>query len=515
MASLLSLNDDCLHGIVSCLDDPCSFYSIALSCKRLLQVTKSTRNVIHSKLLRSKAEFYIKSYLVDITNINGRSRGADSPDPYDKYCRLRDLLHGSARLTETKGILSYAKVIDIWQKNGPVVAKLFTWIRNQESNEKEGWPRATCITKYESVTLHLASCDKDMVIKTKYFHDYIGNYDDELSIHVTCGDLDITSEGFTRYCPEDLLYWEEEAIPAAAKPMKPVIELLQKELGDTTPPITDLFFVWLCFFFPGGNNLLEEHRLSFKDAGRNEKPTPGSVQAAVDLFDKNLQTEAKFQDLVSEWKKDDKEESQFSKKIVETIHLLSQRSETKLLQRLEEDAARFYHIASDYKLKKFPKQLLLELVLRTSLEESNYNAGSVSDKFVENTVYFRSLGGKVIKLWGGMHGDGYPTWEQLELQVTLPDGKELKLDTGYFNYRSKKRPCLPIEELSPVTDLLQQGIDDRMQGEKIPKIGNMFTAIYFLHALEFSEVEETFLGDHEEEILIESDEELSSEDSEP
>ena len=196
MASLLALNDDCLHRIVSYLDDPGSFYNISLTCKRLLQVTKSTRNVIHSKLLQSKAEYYIKSYLVDITNTTGgRINRARNSDDYDKFCKLRDLLHGSAHLTAAKGILSYAKVIDVWQKNGPVVAKLFAWIANQETSEDEGEPRATCITQYRSVTLHLPSCDKNMVISTKYFHDYIGNYDNRLSIHVTCGDLDLTSEG--------------------------------------------------------------------------------------------------------------------------------------------------------------------------------------------------------------------------------------------------------------------------------------------------------------------------------
>lgn len=193
MASLLSLNDDCLHRIVSFLDDPDSFYNISLTCKRLLQVTKSTRNVIHSKLLLLKAEYYIKSYLVDITNTSGgRARRSDV---YDKYCKLRDLLHGSARLIAAKGILSYAQVIDVWQQNGSVVAKLFTWIANRKTSEEKGEPRATCITRYRSVTLHLPSCNKNMVINTKYFHDYIGNYDDELSIHITCGDLDVRSEG--------------------------------------------------------------------------------------------------------------------------------------------------------------------------------------------------------------------------------------------------------------------------------------------------------------------------------
>lgn len=323
------------------------------------------------------------------------------------------------------------------------------------------------------------------------------------------------SVGFTRYCPEDYLYWGEEDIPAAAKPMKPVIQLLQKELGDTTPPITDLFFVWLCFFFPDEGNLLEEHRLSFKDALRNEKPTPGSVQAAIDWFHQNLQAETKFQDLVSGWKSDDEQESKYSKMIVDTICVLFQRSEMKLLQRLQEDAASFYHIAYDYELKKLPKQLLLDLILRTSLEASNYSPGSISDKFVKSRVSFRCMGNKVIKLWGGMHGDGasYPSWDRLELKFTLPDGKMLKLDTGYLDNRSKERP-LPIEQLSPVTELLQEGISVRMQGEKIPEIDNLVTAVYFLHALQFSEADGTFLGEHGQLIQSESSEESSSEDSE-
>ena len=108
----------------------------------------------------------------------------------------------------------------------------------------------------------------------------------------------------------------------------------------------------------------------------------------------------------------------------------------------------------------------------------------------------------------------YPTWDRLELKFTLPDGKMLTLDTGYLDYRSKKRP-LPIEQLSPVTELLQECISDRMQGEKIPELNNLFTAVYFIHALNLSEAEEAFLGEYKQLIPSESDEELSSEDSEP
>ena len=35
-------------------------------------------------------------------------------------------------------MLTYEKVIDVWQKNGAVVAKLFSWLRNKESSLQEG-----------------------------------------------------------------------------------------------------------------------------------------------------------------------------------------------------------------------------------------------------------------------------------------------------------------------------------------------------------------------------------------
>ena len=82
-------------------------------------------------------------------------------------------------------MLTYEKVIDVWQNNGAVVAKLFSWLRNKESSVQEGEPRATCLTGYRNVTFCLPSCGE--------------------SIHVTCGDIDVKSEGFTRFSPKDYL----------------------------------------------------------------------------------------------------------------------------------------------------------------------------------------------------------------------------------------------------------------------------------------------------------------------
>ena len=78
-----------------------------------------------------------------------------------------------------------------------------------------------------------------------------------------------------------------------------------------------------------------------------------------------------------------------------------------------------------------------------------------------------------------MHGDGasYPTWLEIQLEFILPDGKVLKLE-------AEDKP-LEVEKLSPVTELVKEGIIQRMGGECIPKISNLFTAAYFLQALEF------------------------------
>ena len=40
---------------------------------------------------------------------------------------------------------------------------------------------------------YFPGCDKDLKIDTTIF--YSGDYDSELTIHVTCGDLDVKSEG--------------------------------------------------------------------------------------------------------------------------------------------------------------------------------------------------------------------------------------------------------------------------------------------------------------------------------
>ena len=83
---------------------------------------------------------------------------------------------------------------------------------------------------------------------------------------------------------EDEKKKEENDVSRAVQPMKAIIKLLQKELGETVPPVTSHFFIWPCYFFPNESNLNEAHRLNFKDAVKNVQPSLTSAQAAISEF---------------------------------------------------------------------------------------------------------------------------------------------------------------------------------------------------------------------------------------
>lgn len=314
------------------------------------------------------------------------------------------------------------------------------------------------------------------------------------------------SLGYKRYYLDEYLDWGEQVVQTTTiAPLKPMMQLLQEELGDTVPPLTDYFFVWLCYFFPDMKYLLAEHKPSFKDPAKNEKPSPGYVQSAIEQFHQNFQADAKLKSLVSAWKNDDNQAPNYFNVMIETIHLLAQRSKVKLLEILEANAPRFQKIVADWELRLLPKQFMLDLILRTSLEERKYSLVSIPNKTVESRASLRCPGGKFVKLWGALRGCGYKSisWDELELEVTLPEGEGLKFHVFYdCNDDNPEERPLPIGQLSPVTELLQECVNQSMLAEKsTPKITNLFTAVYVLHVLKFSTAEYRFLKFREGELF--------------
>lgn len=485
MASILSLPDECLCMIVSCIDDSSSFFNMSLTCKSFQKAT-TAKNALNANFLKAKAEYYVKSYIVEMSwskwcifSIPDTTR--------DKFNKLMIFLRDTVRFTTSKELVTYDKVIDSWHRNGPVAAKLLTWLRNKEStveNITRLQSSETSSKKNWSITLHLPGCEKTMVIKTSYFVSFGASLSSahstqttkQIGIQITCGDIDVTTKFSLgrRSKLKNYMSWTQEKLGLSMKPIKAAIEVLQREIGETDPPTSNYFFIWLCCgFFP---EKCLQNRLFFKDTTRNTKPTLASVQTAVEQFHKFQQFEVNLQKLLSEWKRDEDENSKYSVMIAETVHLLALRSEAKILARLYQDTSRFFEIATYYDLKQLPKQCLLDLLLRTSLEESAYTPASIAKKFVKNRLSFKCLGGNVMKVSGSFQLERW-NFKKLEIEFTLPDGEVLKLEAPF-----------EIETLNPVTKLLMESVNQAMQGEEnIPEINNFRTAVYFLHALKFSE----------------------------
>ena len=488
--SILSLPDECLENIFSFVDDPFTFGSIALTCKRFLRLTENDGRVMHTNLLKSKAEYYIKLWaahnrrrLIDVIN------GDDGL--YHDIDYIQELLNECATFFASKNAVTHDKVMAVWERNGPVAAKLFTWVRDLKCTVYNSLSR-----ERRNVTLHLPKCKKNVIIRANLAREsHVSFYP---SLRIKCGDFCVKSGSRSDASGplDNFIYWTKEEVERATEPMKSVIELLQEELGETIPPLTPYFFLWLCFFFPDKSDLLDENRLCFKDASRNMKPTRASVDIVIADYNRELRFKDSLQVMFGKWKSVMLESEQLlqkiPKRIEETLPSLALRSEAKVLEQLSEHYERFHLIAQCCPpLQDLDNMVVFELISRTSLEKSStyklHNA--IPIKHFENLVMYRCIGGKYMKVCGAMHGGGrryLPYWEKIELEFTLPDDKVLKLESP-FN----------LQILSPVTDILQEGINNNIYYSSLTEQGcsqmidNIHTAYYFVWALDFDVASDT------------------------
>ena len=505
MASIFTLNDDCLCNILSFLHDPDSFYNFVLTCKRFTNVAKNT-TYLQREIFRRKADFYLKKVVVQ----------DNTTRHYDTDQKLEGFFTQAANSSELKNLLTGEKIVKVWQKNGPVAARLFSWIRSRTTDEETGEPRATCRTQYTNLTLHLPSSDQCMTIATTYFCDYNHIYDDEMTVEISCGDMKVSTSSLPHMNPCGYSYYDPADFAEGLRPLQPARDLLSNELGlgETKVKLTDNFFFWLCFFFPMAENLSAEDRLEFEDASKNIKPSPEMLHTAVAAYRK--ETDQEFGKLVNEtWRKDDAKLSESFKSLLETIEILVQRSETKMIRKLGEDASRIITLLGDYELRELPRQLILCLLLRTSLNWSNISPGSIADKHIKSNAKFRVAQGEMIAVKGKMEGDGagLTSWFGVRLEFVLPDGREIKVEAGYESPYYYKSRHLKIEELQPLTQLIQGCVnrDLKDQGE-IPEILDSLTAAYFLAVLEFNWRAGDFLKVGK--LLRENEEESSAEEEE-
>lgn len=78
--------------------------------------------------------------------------------------------------------MTYDKVMAVWERNGPVAAELFTWVRDLRSTVYH----YSSIEK-RNVTLHFPKSKESMVISAYLTRESTSSYYPSLSI--SCGDL--------------------------------------------------------------------------------------------------------------------------------------------------------------------------------------------------------------------------------------------------------------------------------------------------------------------------------------
>lgn len=511
--SILSLNNDSLAHIIAFIDDPFSFNSVLISCKRLHQIATSMESHWHSNIKRAKIETPLKK---DITEIF--SSGEYCDDRTELWCVLDELFDDAIDYAFKKTFWNHSKLVQVWENCGPVAAKLYTWTRSMRHTVRA----STYGPKYSSLawefTIHLPGCDEYMTFYTNYTHPNdpvevsVGANRLGLALHIHYGESFHSYQGSIDMLPTEYLTWNSAEKKKIIQEMEPAIDLLQRELGETTPLIAPNLFLWLCLLFVADNQLPEKDRLKFKDSVLNEKPTLKSFNA---LFAPNIcqVAEEKFKSSGSKhWEMYFSQNRENANHLKDTLQALASQGKTQLLKDLKGLLNRFAPIAKEfchYASKPFLKKALLGFFQRTTFNSTNSFIPPAKKEF-ENEVIFKLNDGNVLKVHGRMifNGNKFSYDRKLEIQFLLPTGEVIELETlqnvtqiyGYSDvFRGKgcwmglPNPMLKwpffVEELSPVTRLLQKCINHSLQGEDdVPQIHNMFTALYFLAALDGTEV---------------------------
>lgn len=201
MASILSFLEECLCKIVSFIYHSRTFYSVALTCKRFLQVTRNTRCVLHARLLEFKALYFICRYDVEI----------DLDE--EKRDKVKKLVCGCAQLTKAREFLTYDKVIDLWPKT-----KLLTWARNQQDGDevffRDDWDGFITINNNQTLTLRLPGGGQTLVIEADFIEEYPIEENSKITVmHITSENLQLNVKFKEFHCWSSVSFHEDYGQP--------------------------------------------------------------------------------------------------------------------------------------------------------------------------------------------------------------------------------------------------------------------------------------------------------------
>jgi len=449
---------------------------------------QNSKQLWPTDLLSARAEYFIKQWIVLL--LVSAVASDKHNDAYTTCMTLAKLLETVGTQATRRQLITHDKVQSTWEKHGPVVSQLLLWLRRLDEWDENGEPRATCFTEMKRIVLELpcSSCGgggvegkRVLEIETRHFGDYGHNYDRELSVKAKCGNVQAKCECISLMDPDDMDYVEEDEFVSLERDMDPILEILSDELGVC---VDGRFFFWLCFHFPDGSCPMKE-KLQFKEASRNSRVSVGTVRSAIQDLHRSIAREnGGVDELLAKWKRSiiiqERDEAnqtavmESADMISECIRVLSLKEDGfEALHTLSGKARRLYCMASDYGLRDAPKDVLVELLQRTTMDASRgYGPGAIADKYVSCKVLFRCKHprGGVMRVSCGVRGDGasYPTWEELDLEFILPNGERI--------HQRASNPDNPLKGMDSISEIVRECVGAR--------VSPMFVVVFFLTVLE-------------------------------
>lgn len=482
--TILDLNDDCLITVLSILDLK-SFYNFTLTCKRFNQVSSNNSRCWPLKVLKRKAEFYLKKFIV----LNCRF---ELDNGGDELAELKDLLQNASKCSESvEGKLR--EVQNVWDICGPVAAKLFTLVESIEEMVYSSAPVVEGTSFERFLFLELPKCNEELYIHTLVYVDLTGSHDNEVCVIVNCKEdlsfaVDETINSITLLA-ENFRNLSEEEIHRLARPFKPVVALVESELQETNL-LTEVFIVWFSFFFLSKPvvELAEDRKLYFSDDKKNQRPTMKEAQG----FFRKTEDFSKF---AEKWMQESEEE-QRPKIIVEILENLVKRKAKKTTETLCEETILFYSILTSYDFRQFSKELLIELFTCTTNLSSTISIAT--DKTVVSYAQFMLKGGETMDIEGKLivkEEGGYDISFKFENPGSFM--VEIKATKEYNDELSDDEQDDFFEKFSPITTLLQECINESVKdsGDICPLITDNFTVLYFMRVLYIDAVKTYILGD--------------------
>lgn len=486
---LLDLDDFCLSNIISYLDCK-AFQVFCQTCSRLNEVA-SDRHSWNSSVL-----FRRISYLIQSAWFEGWfEKKANNFKSYPK-CILSNLMREGLNLGQSLAALSNGTVKSIWKENGPVIAKMYSYLVQFTTEEIHNHPQSNWLIRRKNFSFNLPSGDLVLQISTLdiHNHDYMDDTDsddevreeqenNEKPLHqlqqpikikgyqkgkcIVIFKSEFYDEPYTRSNTDT----EDVSFSNDPLSLQPIIDMFTKSIPKANPLISPDILIDFLLSLP--HKPMKPVNAYFLSTEDNVEPRwdrdyfEGLTNVRKSCIELYHTRSSKFLDLA-------RRNTDLSKELIYHLGILLEKRSTFL-----EYVDRCYHASAKigFDLLLVNEKAVRSLVRRIDFIKSTCNFDSVDVS--ECKVEMKMVGSQVLKISSSWINDtGIGMEDKMVNIFHIAERDNVLLEW-------KVDPLLQSTEayevLGPVTRLLQCCIDaDPSCVENIPQLTNLNTARFFI-----------------------------------